>query len=233
MPAACPEMPAATPSSPPKKRVLIIDDHPTFRHGITAMINAEDDLEVCGEAANAPTGLERMRLLNPDIVVLDISLPGSNGIELLKSIRAESPNLPMLVLSMHDESLYAARALRAGALGYVMKAEAMDSILGAIRKVAQKEPYISAKYRDRLILNAVGAGAVTGDTAVDALSDRELEVLTLMGRGYSAQNSAEELHLSIKTIETHRTHIKEKLNFADAKQLQRFAIMWNSKHQGG
>ncbi|MGH2551711.1 MAG: response regulator transcription factor [Thermomicrobiales bacterium] len=215
-----------------KKRVLIIDDHPIFRHGITTMINREDDLEVCGEASTAPMGLERMRRLNPDIIVLDISIPGSNGIELLKSIRAEAPHIPMLVLSMHDESLYAARAIRAGALGYVMKLEAVDSILSAIRKVVEKEPYISPKYRDRLILDAVGGHEPKGDTSVDVLSDRELEVLTLMGRGRSAQETADELHLSIKTIETHRAHIKEKLQFSDAKQLQRFAIMWNSRQAG-
>ena len=209
-----------------KQRVLIIDDHPIFRHGISAMINAEPDLVVCGEAGSAPAALEAMRRLQPHIALVDISLPGTNGIDLLKSIKAEAPQLPMLVVSMHDESLYALRALRAGALGYVMKAEALDSILTAIRKVLQGEPYLSPKFSERLVFKAIRSMDEGLGSPVDKLSDRELEVLNLMGRGFGAQDIANELHLSVKTIETHRAHIKEKLGFHDSKEMVRFAIEW-------
>jgi len=209
-----------------KRRVLIIDDHPVFRHGISAMINAEPDLVVCGEAGSAPAALDAMRRLQPHIALVDISLPGTNGIELLKSIKAEAPKLPMLVVSMHDESLYALRALRAGALGYVMKAEALDSILTAIRKVLKGEPYLSSKFSERLVFKAIRSMDEGLGSPVDKLSDRELEVLNLMGRGFGAQDIANELHLSVKTIETHRAHIKEKLGFHDSKEMVRFAIEW-------
>lgn len=209
-----------------KRRVLIVDDHPVFRHGVSAMINAEADLEVCGEAGSAPSALEAMRSLNPDVVMVDISLPGSNGIELLKAMKAECPKLPMLVVSMHDESLYALRALRAGALGYVMKAEALDSILTAIRKVLQGDAYLSPKFSERLVFKAIRSLEDGLGSPVDKLSDRELEVLNLTGRGFGAQDIASELHLSVKTIETHRAHIKEKLGFHDSKEMVRFAIEW-------
>lgn len=214
-----------------KRRVLIVDDHPIFRHGITAMINAEPDLNVCGEAGSAPSALDAMRRLQPDIALVDISLPGTNGIELLKSMRAEFPKMPMLVVSMHDESLYALRALRAGALGYVMKAEALDLILTAIRKVLQGEPFLSPKFSDKLVFKAIRSIDEGLGSPVDKLSDRELEVLNLMGRGFGAQDIANELHLSVKTIETHRAHIKEKLGFTDSKEMVRFAIEWVAQQQ--
>jgi DNA-binding NarL/FixJ family response regulator len=220
-----------TPPTVEKRRVLIVDDHPVFRHGITAMINAEPDLSVCGEAGSAPAALEAMRRLQPDVALVDISLPGTNGIELLKSMRAEFPKMPMLVVSMHDESLYALRALRAGALGYVMKAEALDLILTAIRKVLQGEPFLSPKFSDKLVFKAIRSIDEGLGSPVDKLSDRELEVLNLMGRGFGAQDIANELHLSVKTIETHRAHIKEKLGFSDSKEMVRFAIEWVAQQQ--
>lgn len=220
-----------TPAIVEKRRVLIIDDHPIFRHGISAMINSEPDLNVCGEAGSAPAALEAMRRLKPDVALVDISMPGTNGIELLKSMKAESPKLPMLVVSMHDESLYALRALRAGALGYVMKAEALDLILTAIRKVLSGEPYLSPKFSDRLVFKAIRSMDEGLGSPVDKLSDRELEVLNLMGRGFGAQDIANELHLSVKTIETHRAHIKEKLGFHDSKEMVRFSIEWVAQQQ--
>ena len=213
-------------ATPTKRRVLIVDDHTVFRHGISAMINAEADLVVCGEAGSAPAALESMRRLEPDIVLVDISLPGTNGIELLKSMKAERPKMPMLVVSMHDESLYALRALRAGALGYVMKAEALDLVLTAIRKVLEGEAFLSPKFSERLVFKAIRSLDEGLGSPVDKLSDRELEVLNLMGRGFGAQDIANELHLSVKTIETHRAHIKEKLDFNDSKEMVRFAIEW-------
>jgi Response regulator containing a CheY-like receiver domain and an HTH DNA-binding domain len=219
-------MPATDSPTAPKRRVLIVDDHPVFRHGVSAMINAEPDLMVCGEAGTAPTALDAMRKLSPDVVIIDISLPGSNGIELLKAMKAEAPKLPMLVVSMHDESLYALRALRAGALGYVMKAEALDSILTALRKVLQGDAYLSPKFSERLVFKAIRSLDEGMGSPVDKLSDRELEVLTLTGRGFGTQDIANELNLSVKTIETHRAHIKEKLGFGDSKEMVRFAIEW-------
>lgn len=209
-----------------KRRVLIVDDHPVFRHGISALINAEADFTVCGEAASSPAALEAMRTLKPDVAMLDISLPGTNGIELIKLMKAEYPKLPLLMLSMHDESLYALRALRAGALGYVMKAEALTHVLDALRKVLKGEIYVSPHLSERLIFQAIQSVDGGMGSPVDKLSDRELEVLELLGRGFGTKEIAAELHLSVKTIETHRAHIKEKLGFRDAGEMVRFAIDW-------
>jgi DNA-binding NarL/FixJ family response regulator len=209
-----------------KRRVLIVDDHPVFRHGISALINAEADLVVCGEASSSPSALDAMRNLNPDVALLDISLPGTNGIELIKLMKAEHPKLPLLMLSMHDESLYALRALKAGALGYVMKAEALTHVLDALRKVLKGEIYVSPRLSERLIFQAIQSADAGSGSPVDRLSDRELEVLELLGRGFGTKEIASELHLSVKTIETHRAHIKEKLGFRDAGEMVRFAIDW-------
>ncbi len=209
-----------------KKRVLIVDDHPVFRHGIASLINAEEDLVVCGEAGSSPSALQAMRTLKPDVAMLDISLPGTNGVELIKLMKAEQPKLPILMLSMHDESLYALRALRAGAMGYVMKAEALNHVTSALRKVLQGEIYVSEKFSERLIFKAIQSIDGGMGSPVDKLSDRELEVLQLLGRGFGTREIAEELHLSVKTIETHRAHIKEKLRFKDSGEMVRFAIDW-------
>jgi len=213
-----------TPSE--KRNVLIVDDHPVFRHGIASLINAEADLHVCGEAATSPLALDAMRRLKPDVALLDISLPGTNGVELIKLMKAEQPKLPLLVLSMHDESLYALRSLRAGALGYVMKAEALNHVLAALRKVLKGEVYVSEKFSERLIFKAIQSIDGGLGSPVDKLSDRELEVLELLGRGFGTREIANELHLSVKTIETHRAHIKEKLGFKDAGEMVRFSIDW-------
>ena len=215
-----------------RRRVLIVDDHPVFRHGIAALIAAEKDLTVCGEADNAPAALEAMRRLKPDLAMLDISLQGTNGIELVKLMRAEQPRLPILMLSMHDESLYALRALRAGARGYVMKAEAMTHVLAALRKVLSGDIYVSPRFSERLVFKAIQSLEGGMGSPVDKLSDRELEVLQLLGRGFGTREIANELHLSVKTIETHRAHIKEKLGFKDAGEMVRFAIDWVAQEQG-
>lgn len=215
-----------------KKKVLIIDDHPIFRHGISALINSEQDLEVCGEAISSSSALDAVRKLNPDVVLLDISLPGTNGIELLKLIKAEQPMLPLLMLSMYDESLYALRALKAGALGYIMKAEALSDVLTGLRKVLAGGLYVSPKLSERLIFQAIQSLQEGMGSPVDKLSDRELEILELIGRGLGTKKIAEELHLSVKTIETHRAHIKEKLDFKDANELVQFAIDWVAQEKG-
>ena len=229
--------PASTPAfrtddDDEKKRILIVDDHPVFRRGMAAMIVEQRDLAVCGEAENARSALEAMRQLKPDLALLDISMPGTNGIELIKLMLSEHPKLLILILSMHDESLYALRALRAGAKGYVMKAEAMTHVIAAIRKVLTGDIYVSPRFSERLVFKAVQSLEGGMGSPVDNLSDRELEVLQLLGRGFGTREVAGELHLSVKTIETHRAHIKEKLGFKDAGEMVRFAIDWVAQEQG-
>lgn len=222
---------AAAPQPAPKKyRVLIVDDHPLFRHGVADLVESEADLEVCGEAESAPLALEAIRKHRPDLVIADISLRGTNGIDLIKSIKAEHRTLPVLVLSMHDESLFAARALRAGARGYVMKQEALDRVLGAIRVVLEGEVYVSPAMSMRMIEEYV-QGENGGRRLTDRLTDRELEVLQLIGEGHGVREIARDLHLSVKTVETHRARVKEKLHFKSAREVARFAVQWVHEQQ--
>ena len=189
-------------------------------------------MAVCGEAENAKTALDAMRRLKPDIAILDISLPGTNGIELLKQMRAEHPRLAFLTLSMHDETYFALRALRAGARGYVMKSEEPWEIIAAIRKILKGELYVSAKLGERLIFKAIQSLEEGSGTLVDQFSDRELEVFQLLGKGLGTRDIAETLHLSPKTVETHRAHLKEKLACRTANEVVRFAIDWVAKEEG-
>jgi len=216
----------------PSKRLLIVDDHPIFRHGITQLIGQLRDVEICGQAENAQGALEAMRRHKPDVVLLDICMPGMNGIELIKLMLAEQPRLIILVLSMHDESLYALRALRAGAKGYVMKQQAMENALDALRKVMSGGIYVSPQFSEKLVFKAIQGSEGDLGSPVDKLSDRELEVLQLFGRGKSTRDIAETLHLSVKTIETHRAHIKEKLGFKDADEMVKFAVEWMTVAEG-
>lgn len=213
-------------SEPHRRSVLIVDNHPLFRHGLATLINAQPDLVTCCEAASAPSALETMRRCPSDVAVLDISLPGMNGLELVKAIRAEQPELPILVFSRHDDSLYALRALRAGALGYVAKGEALTSVLLALRKVAKGEIYVSPRFSGRLVFQVAHPADGKIDSPLNRLSNRELEVVELLGRGLATKDVAFELHLSPKTIETYRAHIKEKLGFKDAAEMIRFAVEW-------
>ena len=215
-----------------KKRVLIVDDHSIFRFGLAGLITEQSHLEVCGHADSAPIALDSMRRLKPDLVLLDLSLRGTNGIELIKLMKAEEPTLPILVISMHDEAVFGLRALKAGALGYVMKAEAMNHVAEAISKVMQGKIYVSPKFGEKLIFKAVQSIESGTGSPVDALSDRELEVLQLLGKGHSTRSIAETLHLSVKTIETHRAHIKEKLGFPDSEDMVKFAIDWVAQQEG-
>jgi DNA-binding NarL/FixJ family response regulator len=215
-----------------RRRVLIVDDHPIFRFGLAGLITEQSHLEVCGHADSAPIALDSMRRLKPDLVLLDLSLRGTNGIELIKLMKAEEPALPILVISMHDEAVFGLRALKAGALGYVMKAEAMNHVAEAISKVLQGKIYVSPKFGEKLIFKAVQSVEAGTGSPVDALSDRELEVLQLLGRGHSTRSIAETLHLSVKTIETHRAHIKEKLGFPESEDMVKFAIDWVAQQEG-
>jgi len=217
------EKPAPKAQEP--KRIVIVDDHPLFRKGLEQLINSSDDaFHICGEAGDAAEGMSVIRQLKPELAIVDLSLPGANGIELIKNIRAEFPKLPVLILSMHDESLYALRALRAGAQGYVMKQEALENVIVAIREVLAGRPYLSHDMSAKLITNF--ASGTNEANPTDKLSDRELEILELIGKGHDVRDIAKALHISAKTVETHRAHIKEKLNLKNARQVTRFAVQW-------
>jgi DNA-binding NarL/FixJ family response regulator len=208
------------------KRIVIVDDHPLFRKGLEQLINSEQGLTICGEAGDASAAMMVIREKKPDLVIVDLSLPGANGIELIKNIRAEFHRLPVLTLSMHDESLYALRALRAGAQGYVMKQEALENVITAMREVFAGRPYLSPAMSATVITKFTQAPGDVAVNVVDRLSDRELEILELIGKGRDVREIAKLLHLSPKTVETHRAHIKEKLSLANARQVARFAVQW-------
>jgi DNA-binding NarL/FixJ family response regulator len=205
-----------------------VDDHPLFRKGLEELIDSEGSFAVCGEAGNASEGIDVIRRLRPDLAIVDLSLPGANGIELIKNIRAEFPKLPILVLSMHDESLYALRALRAGAEGYVMKHEAMANVIQAIREVFDGRPYLSPAMAAQVITKFAHRDADGAADPVERLSDRELEILELIGKGKEVRQIAKLLHLSPKTVETHRAHIKDKLDLKNSREVARFALQWLS-----
>ncbi|MBA4148617.1 MAG: response regulator transcription factor [Verrucomicrobia bacterium] len=207
-----------------KYKILLVDDHPILRQGLAQMINEEKDLIVCGQFEEASKALDAVIALKPDAAIVDISLKGSSGIELLKNIKVQYPKLLVLVLSMHDESLYAERALRAGASGYIMKQEATDQVLVALRKVLNGEIYLSEKMSSKLMHQLVSGRATDAGSLMERLSDRELEIFGLIGEGRGTRQIAEQLHLSVKTIESHRAHIKEKLNLKNATELVHRAI---------
>ena len=211
---------------PEAKRIVIVDDHPLFRKGLEQLIHSDGTFAVCGEAGNAADAMEVIRKLNPNLAIVDLSLPGANGIELIKNIRAEFPKMPILVVSMHDESLYALRALRAGAEGYVMKHEAMANVIQAIHEVFDGRPYLSPAMAAQVITKFAHRQSEGEPDAVDRLSDRELEILELIGKGDDVRQIAKRLHLSPKTVETHRAHIKEKLQLKNAREVARFAVQW-------
>lgn len=221
------------PSPPPpavsgarKISVFVVDDHPLVRQGLGQVINAEHDLIVCGEAESAAKALHGIETKKPDLVIVDISLRGNNGLELIKNIKAIHHNLPILVFSMHDECVYAQRALRAGARAYVMKQESADKIIAAIRRIMTGDIYVSNRVADQVLHQLVNGGGDPAGSPVDRLSDRELEVIQLIGRGLSTREIASTLNLSVKTIESHRAHIKEKLNLRNATELVQFSVQW-------
>jgi DNA-binding NarL/FixJ family response regulator len=207
-------------------RVLIVDDHPLLRKGVSQLIDQEKDLLVVGEAEDAHKAITAIENTNPDVALIDITLNGASGIELLKDVRARFPKLKMLVLSMHDESVYAHRALRAGASGYIMKQEGTERVLTALRKVLKGEVYLSDRLGNRLLHTLVNGRSSPVSSPIEELSDRELEVFSLIGQGHGTRPIAEKLHLSVKTIESHRAHIKEKLNLRSATELVHHAIQW-------
>jgi DNA-binding NarL/FixJ family response regulator len=209
-----------------KAKVFLVDDHPLVREWLTQLIEREEDLVVCGEAEDAPEALQKIEQTRPDIVVADISLKHTHGLELVKDLQARLPALPVLILSMHDESLYAERVLRAGAKGYITKQEATKRILQAVRQVLGGQIYISEKMASRMVHKMVLGRADNQKSPIERLTDRELEVFQLIGRGQATRRIAAELHLGIKTVESYRARIKEKLNLEDGTQLLQHAIQW-------
>ena len=210
-----------------KCRVLLVDDHPIVRQGLALLIDRETDLWVCGEADGAHSAFHAIATLKPDIVVLDISLNGPDGLDLLKNIRTRYPDLPVLILSMHDESIYAERALRAGAQGYIMKQEATEKVLVALRRILAHEIYVSDRISNRMLQRYMVSPNEGRPPSIADLTDRELEVFRLIGEGHSTRTIAGELHISIKTVESYQAHIKEKLSLRNGRELVQHAIQWS------
>jgi DNA-binding NarL/FixJ family response regulator len=210
------------------KRVtfLVVDDHPVFRQGLVALIKSDERYEVCAEAGTSAEALATMEKAVPDIALIDISLVGKSGLDLVKTLKAAHPEMIILIISMHDEVIYAKRALKAGARGYVMKQEAASVMLAAIRTVLSGKIYVSAVMRDRLLESMFIRGEEVEAPSVERLSDRELEVLDLIGQGYGSAEAAKVLNLSVKTVNAYRDHIKEKLSISGAGALRRFAVKW-------
>src|ERR1700723_1678344 len=206
-----------------KSKIFVVDDHPIVRQGLGLLINREPDMIVCGAAEEAQSALRAIPTLQPDVLVVDISLNGPDGLELVKTVRMRDANMPILVLSMHDESIYAERALRAGANGYIMKQEATEKVLIAIRHILRGEVYLSDRLTNRM-LQQFAHGSVATRDPLAKLTDRELEVYRLIGAGHATRQIADELHVSTKTVESYQAHIKEKLALRNARELVKHAI---------
>jgi DNA-binding NarL/FixJ family response regulator len=212
---------------PQKIKILLVDDHPLVREGLVNLISQQPDFEICGEAANEPQALELIGTARPDVAIVDISLENGSGIELIKSIKAIHPDVKTLVLSMHDESLYAERALRAGARGYIMKREAAKKIIEGVRAVLSGQLYVSEKITALMAEKFVDGRPSADISPIGQLSNRELEVFQLLGRGYSTRQIADHLHIGFKTVQAFNARIKEKLKLANATELLREAMRWH------
>lgn len=221
------------PGKPAKKSVLVVDDHPLMRQGLALLINQQQDMQVCGEAQEAQAAMHAIAQRRPDIMILDISLNGPDGLDLLKTIRASDPDLPVLILSMHDEAIYAERALRARANGYIMKQEATEKVLIAVRRILNGEVYLSDRMSNKMLQQYIGGAPTMIQSRIASLSDRELEVFRLIGEGRGTREIAEELHLSIKTVETYQAHIKDKLSLRSGRELIQHAIQWKINEKSG
>jgi DNA-binding NarL/FixJ family response regulator len=209
-----------------KRRIYIVDDHAVFREGLALLINRTDDLEVCGESNELKGTVGKIRESTPDLVLLDISLKDVSGIELLKDLKKSRIDVPVLVLSMHDELIYADRAMRSGAKGYIMKQEPADRLLEAVRRVLEGKLYLSEKMTERMLAIQFEKKSRSGESPVEHLSNRELEVLELIGLGLSTHQIAKRVNLNVKTVGTYREKLKKKLNLKSGVELARFAIHW-------
>jgi len=212
-------------------RILLIDDHPIMRHGLAQLLRMEEGLEICGEAGSAREGIEVIPKVLPDLVILDLTLPDKHGLELLKDIQSLHPGLRCLVLSMHDEALYAERAMRAGARGYIMKEVAADHLVNAVRKILAGGIFLSEAISARMIEQLSSTRSRGGPAGIETLTDRELEVLGMIGSGTPTKLIAEKLGISARTVEAHRAHIKEKLAITDGAALVRYAVQWTQNQR--
>jgi DNA-binding NarL/FixJ family response regulator len=214
-----------------KKKIFIVDDHAILREGLGELINRSPDLQICGEAAGAMEALERIESAAPDLTVVDLSLPGVGGLDLIKLLKTRHPKMPILVLSMHDESIYAERAVRAGARGYIMKQQAIGEVQSAIRQLLDGELYLSPKLSRLLAEAAIRSDTARSDSPINRLSDRELEVFRMIGRWQGPSDIARQLGLSVKTIETYQAKLKEKLGLKDSSQLFQHALKWIQENE--
>jgi len=209
--------------------ILLVEDHPIFRKGLMEVLNSEPGLEVVGECEDAPGALKAVKELKPRLVIVDITLKDSSGIELIKDIRLRYPEMLILTLSMHDETIYAERALRAGSRGYIMKQHAPETVVKAIYQVLDGKVFVSDEIANRIFTSFIDGRGTAEQSPVERLSDRELEVFELIGRGLGTRKISEKLHVSVKTVENHRAHIKEKLNLSSAIELVQHATLWVQK----
>lgn len=219
------QVPAPAPL-PPKRKVMVVDDHPFMRAGLTQLIERQPDLEICGEAGNSVDAMRELARCKPDLVLTDLTMPGRGGLELIKDMQAMDALVAVLVVSMHDEAIYAERVLRAGGRGYIMKEAGGENLLAAIRQVLRGEVYVSSKMSARILEIFSGRKPRGSSSPIETLSDREFEVFQLIGQGNSTRNIAERLNLSPKTVDVHRGHIKEKLELKDTTALVRHAVRW-------
>ena len=213
-----------------RKKIVLVDDHPVLRKGLARLIDSKEGFVVCGEASSAIDAMAVIREQKPHLAVVDIGLPGASGIDLTKSIRAEFPDVPVLILSMHDDALYATRALRAGATGYIVKQDAIDNITTALEETLDGRRYLSPGIAEQLQTDGVGDEPRSSHDLIDQLTDRELEIFHFIGKGSDVREIAEALNVSPKTVETHRTNIKEKLKLKNARQVARVALQWVTDH---
>jgi DNA-binding NarL/FixJ family response regulator len=216
----------APPPAAPRRKVLLVDDHPFMRAGLAQLIDRQADLCVCGEAGNPAEAIQALAREKPDLVLSDLTMPGRSGLEFIKDLLAANAKLAVLVVSMHDEVVYAERALRAGARGYIMKEAGGENLLAAIRQVLRGEVYVSPRMSARILEGMSGAKPRGSSSPIEKLTDREFEIFQLIGQGKSTRDIAEQLHLSPKTVDVHRSHIKEKLELKDATALVRHAVRW-------
>jgi DNA-binding NarL/FixJ family response regulator len=212
-------------------KIVLVEDHPIFRKGLAQLINNEKDMTVCGESEDSVEALRIVKELEPDLVIVDITLKDRNGIELIKDIKIRFPEMKIIVISMHDEKIYAERALRAGAKGYIMKQEAPETILKAIHHVLNNNVYVSNDIATRIFNLFFDGRAKEDNNPVNQLTDRELEIFQLIGQGFGTRQIASKLHISVKTVENHRAHIKEKLNLKSAIELVQQATLWLQRNQ--
>lgn len=230
--AAKPAPPSAAPAAPARKRIFLVDDHPFMRAGLAGLIERQPDLMVCGEAGSPAEAFRAFAQIQPDLVLTDLTMPGRSGLEFIKDLRAQAPGLAILVVSMHDETVHAERALRAGARGYIMKEAGGENLLAAIRQVLRGEVYVSARMSARILEGLAGAKPRGSSSPIEKLTDREFEIFQLIGQGKSTRDIAAQLHLSPKTVDVHRMHLKEKLGLTDVTGLIRHAVRW-VETQGG